>query len=109
MLELMLCSAFTILPDFLYRRYAQGRRLGREITFFTVWYELRYGIVGCVILTISLITLVFFFHPSSVAVTSFFRTVPILPEAPGRVAEVYVGVRDQVKAGQPIFRDWASI
>ncbi len=104
MLELLLCSAFTILPDFLYRRYAQGRRLGREITFFTVWYELRYGIVGCVILTISLITLVFFFHPSSVAVTSFFRTVPILPEAPGRVAEVYVGVRDQVKAGQPIFR-----
>ncbi len=104
MLELLLCSAFTILPDFLYRRYAQGRRLGREITFFTVWYELRYGIVGCVILTISLITLIFFFHPSSTAVTSFFRTVPILPEASGRVAEVYVGVRDQVKAGQPIFR-----
>ena len=31
MLELLLCSAVTVLPDFLYRRYAQGRRLGYEI------------------------------------------------------------------------------
>lgn len=104
MLELLLCSMFTILPDYLYRRFAQGRRLGREITFVSVWYELRYGIVGCVILTISLITLVFFFHPSSVAATTFFRTVPILPEKSGRVAEVFVGVRDTVTTGQPMFR-----
>ena len=104
MLELLFCSMLTILPDFLYRRYGQGKRLGREITFFTVWYELRYGIVACVILTVTLITLVFFFHPASNRVTSYFRTVPILPEGSGRVEEVYVGLREEVKAGQPIFR-----
>lgn len=104
MLELLVCSILTILPDYLYRRYGQGKRLGREITFFTVWYELRYGIVACVILTVTLITLVFFFHPASNRVTSYFRTVPILPEASGRVEEVYVGLREEVKAGQPIFR-----
>ena len=103
MLELLFCSMLTILPDFLYRRYAQDKRLGREITFFTVWYELRYGIVGCVILTITLITLVFFFHPASTRVTSYFRTVPILPEGSGRVEEVYIGLREEVKAGQPLF------
>ena len=37
MLELMLCSMLTILPDYLYRRYRQGKRLGHEITFFSVW------------------------------------------------------------------------
>ena len=36
MLELLLCSAVTVLPDFLYRRYGQGKRLGREITLFSV-------------------------------------------------------------------------
>ena len=34
MLELMFCATFTILPDYLYRRYGQGKRFGREITFF---------------------------------------------------------------------------
>ena len=51
MLELMICSLVTILPDYLYRRYAQGRRFGHEITFFSVWYELRWGITGCLMLT----------------------------------------------------------
>ena len=36
MLEVLLCSLLTILPDYLYRRYAQGKRLGREITLFSV-------------------------------------------------------------------------
>ena len=44
MLELMLCSMLTLLPDYLFRRYVQGRRIGHEITIFSVWYELRYGI-----------------------------------------------------------------
>ncbi len=48
MLELLLCSMLTILPDYLYRRYRQGRRIGYEITLFSVWFELRWGIVwGC--------------------------------------------------------------
>ena len=49
MLEVILCSLITILPDYLFRRYVQGRRLGKEITFFSVWYQLRYGITGCFI------------------------------------------------------------
>ena len=29
MLELILCSLFTLLPDYLYRRYVQGKRFGK--------------------------------------------------------------------------------
>ena len=91
MLELLLCSLLTILPDYLYRRYVQGKRLGKEITFYSVWFELRWGITGCVILTVGLITVIFYNHPSTTSATLFFRTVPILPETNGRVAEIYVG------------------
>ena len=104
MLELLLCSAITVLPDYLYRRFVQGKRLGRDITLFTVWYELRLGITLCVILTLSLITTIFYFHPSTTSAVSFFRTISILPEGYGRVAEVYVDYRDHVKAGDPLFR-----
>jgi multidrug resistance efflux pump len=37
-------------------------------------------------------------------VTLFYRSVPILPEINGRVAEVYVGVSDPISKGAPIFR-----
>lgn len=104
MLEMLLCSLVTILPDYLYRRYRQGKRFGKEITLYSVWFELRWGITTCVILTILLITTVFYNHPSTSNVTLFFRTVPIVPETIGRVAEIYVGVSGEVKAGQPIFR-----
>lgn len=103
MLELLICSIFTLLPDYLYRRYRQGKRFGQELTLFSVWYELRWGIVGCTILTISLITLVFFFHPTTTNVTSFFRTVTILPEATGPVTEVYVRNGQQVRPGDRLF------
>ena len=33
-------------PDYLYRRYRQGKRFGKEITFFSVWYELSWGIIA---------------------------------------------------------------
>jgi len=104
MFELMFCATLTILPDYLYRRYAQGKRFGREITFFSVWFELRWGIVSCVLLTISLITMIFYFHPSTSSVTVFFRTVPILPEGSGRVAEVNVGISANVEKGAVLFR-----
>jgi multidrug resistance efflux pump len=105
MLELLLCSLLTILPDYLYRRYAQGRRLGKEITLYSVWFELRWGIVTCLMLTVGLITVIFYYHPSTSNVTSFFRTVPIVPEINGRVAQVYVGGRSaEIKQGAPIFR-----
>src|SRR5246500_767997 len=104
MLELLFCSLLTILPDYLYRRYRQGKRFGREITFYSVWFELRWGITACLILTVSLITTIFYNHPSTSNVTLFFRTVPIVPETIGRVAEIYVGMSGEVKAGQPIFR-----
>lgn len=104
MLEVILCSLITILPDFLVRRYVQGKRLGREITMFSVWYELRYGITACFILTVTLITVVFYYHPSPSAVTVQFRTVPIIAESNGRVTEVYRKVSDTVQAGDPLFR-----
>src|SRR3978361_2567733 len=84
MLELLLCSLLTILPDYLYRRYVQGRRLGKEITFFSVWFELRWGITACLMLTVGLITTIFYNHPSTTNVTVFFRTAPILPESARR-------------------------
>jgi len=104
MLELLLCSTLTILPDFLFRRFVQGKRLGREITLFSVWFELRWGITLCLILTLSLITTIFYFHPSTKAATSVFRTVTVLPETSGRVAETFVDINQRVKAGQPLFR-----
>lgn len=104
MLELLLCSVVTILPDYLYRRYAQGKRFGKEITLYSVWFELRWGITACVILTVCLITTVFYNHPSTKNVTLFFRTIPIVPETNGRVAETFVGFSGPVAAGAPIFR-----
>lgn len=104
MLELLLCSMLTVLPDYLFRRYGQGKRVGRELTLYTVWYELRWGITACLILTISLITLIFYYHPSAKNVTALFRTVTILPETSGRVEEVYVGLNQKVEAGAPLFR-----
>ena len=104
MLEFLLCSVFTILPDYLVRRYAQGKRWGHEITFQTMWFELRWGIVACTVLTVALITLIFYFHPATKNVTNFYRTVTVLPEASGRVAEVFVENRAEVEEGQPLFR-----
>jgi len=104
MLELIICSMLTILPDYLYRRYVQGKRIGKEITFFSVWFELRYGIVTCLMLTVSLITMIFYFHPSTSSATLFFRTVPIIPEGIGRVAEVHVDYSAPVVKAAVIFR-----
>lgn len=104
MLELILCSLLTIVPDYLLRRFLQGKRIGREITFFSVWYELRWGISACVMLTVLLITIIFYYHPSTTSATSFFRTVPILPETNGRVSEVYVKLTGEIEKGQPIFK-----
>ncbi len=104
MLELMLCSTLTLLPDYLFRRYGQGRRIGREITLFSVWYELRWGITLDLILTILLIVTVLYNHPSSKAVNSLFRTISIFAETGGRVEQVYVGYNEKVKKGQPLFK-----
>jgi len=104
MLELLFCSLLTIFPDYLYRRYRQGKRLGKEITFYSVWFELRWGITACLMLTIGLITVIFYNHPATTNATLFFRTVPIVPEVNGRVAQVHVGVSETVAKGAPIFR-----
>ncbi|GAA6179057.1 MULTISPECIES: HlyD family secretion protein [unclassified Shimia] len=104
MLEFICCSMLTILPDYLFRRYWQGKHLGKDITLFSMWYELRYGLSACFILTVSLITLIFYFHPSTTSVSSYFRTVTLLPETPGRVVEVLVKNNQDVKAGDVIFK-----
>jgi multidrug resistance efflux pump len=104
MLELLLCSALTILPDYLFRRYWQGKRFGHEITFFSVWFELRWGITTCLMLTVALITMIFYYHPSTTTATLYYRTVPILPEINGRVSEVNAHFSAPVKKGDVIFR-----
>ena len=103
MFELMLCSLFTLVPDYLYRRYVQGKRIGKEITLFSMWYELRWVITGCVMLTVLLITTIFYYHPSTSSAALFFRTVPIVPEGSGRVAEVKVDFSAPVKKGDVLF------
>jgi len=104
MFEFLICSSVTILPDLLLRRYLQGKRIGHEINLYSMWYELRYGITGCAILTVSLVTVIFYFHPSTTNVTSFFRTVTILPDANGRVTAVFAKNGEAVKAGQELFK-----
>jgi multidrug resistance efflux pump len=104
MLEVLLCSLLTILPDYLYRRYRQGKRFGHEITFFSVWFELRFGIITCLMLTVALITVIFYYHPSTNTATLYYRTVPILPEINGRVSEVNTDFSAPVKKGDVIFK-----
>jgi multidrug resistance efflux pump len=104
MLEIILCSLVTILPDYLYRRYRQGKRFGHEITLFSVWFELRFGIIACLMLTVALITMIFYYHPSTNSATLYYRTVPIVTETVGRVAEVHVDYSAPVKKGDVIFR-----
>ena len=104
MFELMLCSLFTLLPDYLYRRHVQGKRIGKEITLFSMWYELRWGITGCVMLTVLLITMIFYFHPSTSSAALFFRTIPIAPEISGRVAEVDLDFSAPVRKGTVLFK-----
>jgi multidrug resistance efflux pump len=104
MIELLLCSIFTLLPDYLYRRYGEGKRIGVELSMYSVWYELRYGITGCLMLTVALITIVFYNHPSTSSAHAFFRTVPIMSETIGRVAEVNVDLNQDVKKGTPLFK-----
>ncbi len=99
-----MCALVTVLPDYLFRRFVQGKRIGHEITLFTMWYELRWGLTTCAILALTVITTLFYFHPSSSTAASYFRTVTILPQLGGRVSEVYVTNNQQVVAGQPIFR-----
>lgn len=104
MLEFLICSLVTILPDYLFRAYVQGKRWGAELTFFSIWYELRWGLTACALLTVAVITMIFYYHPTTTAAGSFFRTVTLLSERAGRVAEVYVASDEMVKAGDPIFR-----
>ncbi len=103
MVELCVCALFTVVPDYLIKRYFYNKRWGHELNFFTVWHELRWGITFCVLLTITLITIVFYYHPSSKNVTSMFRTVTILPEYTGRVDTVFIENHQLVSAGDPLF------
>lgn len=57
MFQFFISALITILPDYLYRRYGQGKRLGKEITFYNFWYELRWGIIACAVLTLLLLLL----------------------------------------------------
>jgi multidrug resistance efflux pump len=54
-------------------------------------------------LTVALITVIFYFHPSTTSATLYFRTVPIVPETIGRVSEVHADFSAPVKKGDVIF------
>ena len=69
-----------------------------------MWFELRFGIICCLMLTVALITVIFYFHPSTTTATLFYRTVPIVPEINGRVSEVHVEFSAPVKKGDVIFK-----
>jgi multidrug resistance efflux pump len=104
MLELIASALITILPDYLYRRYREGKRLGQEITLYNFWYELRWGVTACGVLAITLLTVIFFYHPTTSNVVLAFRTVSIISDRPGRVEKVYVRNNQALQAGDPIFR-----
>src|SRR6266513_825896 len=104
MFELILCSLLTIFPDYLYRRYRQGKRIGHEITLYSVWFELRFGIIACLMLAVSLITMILYFHAWTSSATLFYRNIPIVPEITGRAAEVDHDVSTPVKKGDVLFR-----
>jgi multidrug resistance efflux pump len=55
-------------------------------------------------LTVALITVIFYYHPSTNTATLYFRTVPILPETNGRVSEVHLEFSAPVKKGEVIFK-----
>jgi multidrug resistance efflux pump len=103
MLELLLCSLLTIFPDYLYRRYRQGKRIGKDHTVFRM-VRVTVGITACLMLTVALITVIFYFHPSTTTATLFFRTVPIIPDTTGRVSEVLVDFSAPVKKDDVIFK-----
>jgi hypothetical protein len=44
MLELMLCSLVTMLPNYLILRFVYKKKWGKEINFFNMWHEYRYGL-----------------------------------------------------------------
>ena len=97
MLELMLCSLLTILPDYLYRRYRAGQApRPRDHALFrlvraAVWHRRlpdAHGLADHDDLLFSSLD-----HVGDVVL----RTVPIMPEVTGRVAEVHVDVSAPVK------------
>ncbi|MDP3320347.1 MAG: biotin/lipoyl-binding protein, partial [Bosea sp. (in: a-proteobacteria)] len=60
--------------------------------------------ITCLMLAVGLITVIFYNHPSTTNATLFFRTVPIVPETNGRVAEIYARQGEKIAQGAPIFR-----
>jgi multidrug resistance efflux pump len=48
--------------------------------------------------------MIFYYHPATSSATLYYRTVPIMTEVNGRVAEVHVDVSASVKQGDVIFR-----
>ncbi len=83
MLELIFSALITILPDYLYRRHKQGKRIGHEITLFNMWYELRWGLTSCAVLAIALITVIFTFTRPRPACQRRSAPCPFCRSGPG--------------------------
>ena len=104
MLELLFCSLFTRRPGLFVQTLCPRKAdRPRDHDFFgwiriKVWHHCMPDVDG------TLITMVFYFHPSTTNAVSLFRAVPIVPETNGRVAQIDVDVSAEVARGAPIFR-----
>jgi len=99
MLALLLCSLITFFPDYFYRTRIQRK----TISIYTGWYELRWGIASCLVLSVALLTLLFYFHPATSNAGTVFRALAMMPEGGGRVDEIFIENNQQVQAGDPLF------
>lgn len=57
MMPFLISALVTILPDYIYRRYGQGKRPGKEITLHNFWYELRWGLIAWIVLALLILLL----------------------------------------------------
>lgn len=63
-----------------------------------MWYELRWGLSACLILTVALITMIFYHPPSTVHASLFFRTITVVPGTKC-IANAYTHNHDLIAEG----------
>jgi len=90
----------TVFPDYLFRRYAQGKRIGREINLYTMCNELRWALprAGA---DRFVDNPVFYYHPSTKNVSRSSARHHFRNHRPG--CRVFVGVNGKVQSRDRCF------